>query len=68
MYASEKGNIDIVKLLLQAGADKNIQNKVRNSYGIIIYVVMLDCMLYILVCYCIYRKVKLHWFWPAQLI
>ena len=32
MYASENSNIDIVKLLLQAGADKNIQNKVRNVY------------------------------------
>ena len=31
MYASENSNIDIVKLLLQAGADINIQNKVRNS-------------------------------------
>ena len=44
MYASEKGNIDIVKLLLQAGADKNIQNKVRNSYSIIIFVVIVECI------------------------
>ena len=55
MYASEKGNIDIVKLLLQAGADKNIQNKVRYIFIYIYAVVYLFIVVYIfMMCYYVF--------------
>ena len=31
LLACREGKVDVVKVLLQAGADKNIQNKVRNT-------------------------------------
>ena len=31
MWAYIKEKVDVVKVLLQAGADKDIQNKVRNN-------------------------------------
>ena len=31
LLACRNGKVDVVKVLLQAGADKSIQNKVRNT-------------------------------------
>ena len=31
LLACRNGKVDVVKVLLQAGADKSIQNKVRNN-------------------------------------
>ena len=31
LLACREGKVDVVKVLLQAGADMNIQNKVRNN-------------------------------------
>jgi ankyrin repeat protein len=34
MYASNNGHVAVVILLLQAGADKNIENKVRRAHDL----------------------------------
>ena len=39
MHVVQAGVIDMVKLLLQGGADKNIQNKVKNSYIFYMYLI-----------------------------
>jgi ankyrin repeat protein len=35
MFAAEKGHVDCVRLLLDAGADKEAKNEVRASAGVV---------------------------------
>ena len=37
MVACIEDKVDVVKVLLQAGADKDIQNNVRNNYCVIVW-------------------------------
>ena len=49
MWASVRGHLDIVRILLDAGVDLNAQNNVRNQMMMMIIIILLTILIMMMI-------------------